>query len=140
MWFNFDTSTPGIIFIRLLDCFKGDIDVRKIAEHIIDNAKHSNKDSFQEQQTRFTCRFIPISCLSKASGNLSELDRLIKPIITRFLENVVEEKKKESEAESTVHVCFSMCIEFKNKTNAKVKKLEMVSLIMDTLKSEKDRI
>jgi len=137
MWYNFDTSIPGIIFIRLLDCFKGEIDVRRIAEHIIENAKSSGKGSFQEQQTRFTCRFIPISCLSKASGNSAEMDRLIKPIITKFLENAVEETKKESEDKSNVHVCFSMSIEFKNKTNAKVKKLEMITLIMDLLKNEK---
>ena len=78
IWFNFDTGTPGIVFIKLLDCFKGLLDINRLAAYVIANASSAEPDG---TQSRFICRFLPISCLCKASGNIGELNRLIKPVI-----------------------------------------------------------
>ena len=46
VWFNFDTTTPGIIFIKMLDCFQGHIDVNRLSNHILNQAKlDKNKES-----------------------------------------------------------------------------------------------
>jgi hypothetical protein len=34
IWFNFDTSSPGVIFVKLHDCMKELVDVHKLSEHM----------------------------------------------------------------------------------------------------------
>ena len=71
---------------------------------------------------------------------MAELTRLLKPLITEFFDKLLnqkikdqERKRKEREAEKgeveaeakqpeSVHIAFSYCIEYKNKTNGKVKR------------------
>ena len=79
MWFNFDSQTPGVIFIKLHEALKDVIDVHAISEHLI-----SNPDMFN---ARFAYRFLPISVACKASGNMDEFDRQVEPLVIQFVKD-----------------------------------------------------
>ena len=85
--------------------------------------------------TRFAYRFVPISLITKASGNLDEFKRLTNPIIENFMLNqkrrVIEENVKNEVEKSEAH--FSWCIEFKNRNNAKIKRPEFIDLLNQML-------
>jgi hypothetical protein len=83
MWFNFQTNTPGVIFIKVHEAVKDLICVHKIIEYLMENP--------EKLSARFALRFIPISLACKASGNIDEFERLTKPIIDDF----VLQRKKE---------------------------------------------
>ena len=59
----------------MLDIFKGLIDIHKISEYVISEVQNGNMSA------RFICRFIPVSFLSKASGNMDEFRRMVTPVI-----------------------------------------------------------
>ena len=75
VWYCFDTGTPGVIFIKMLDCFKPHIDIHKISEFVLSEVQKG------EVSARFICRCIPVSFLCKASGNNDEFKRLATPVI-----------------------------------------------------------
>ena len=35
IWYNYSTGTNGVIFIKMLDCFKGLIDIQALVEYIV---------------------------------------------------------------------------------------------------------
>ena len=35
VWFNYDTGTPGVIFVKILDCFKELIDIHALSQYIM---------------------------------------------------------------------------------------------------------
>jgi hypothetical protein len=57
MWYTFDLSTPGVIFIKLVDCLREHVDIFKISEAIMAHLGEG------EPLTRFTCRLIPVHLL-----------------------------------------------------------------------------
>jgi len=113
IWFNFPTGTTGVIFIRLLDIFKPLIDVNRLANHIIDSILKEEEGEEQQFHTRFTCRFIPIQFMMKASNNLAEFNRLLEPAISNFVANKVQESREKGSARCR----FSWCVEFKSRNN-----------------------
>ena len=40
IWFNFNTNTPGVIFIKLHDCMKPHIDVHALSDHLMSEPQH----------------------------------------------------------------------------------------------------
>ena len=52
------------------------IDAHKLMEHLVTQ---------DDLQARFAYRFLPISIACKASGNLEEFKRLVRPLIVEFL-------------------------------------------------------
>jgi hypothetical protein len=79
VWYAFDTGTPGVIFIKMLDCFKLHIDIHKISDFVVSEVQKG------EVSARFICRFIPVSFLCKASGNSDEFKRLATPVIQNLI-------------------------------------------------------
>jgi len=67
IWFNYDTGTVGVIFVKLLPCFTKLIDVHRIMDYIIKVIQEGEDD--HNISTRFICRMLPIDFLCKASGN-----------------------------------------------------------------------
>lgn len=55
------------------EAIKEIIDVQHISEYLMNNLDKCN--------TRFAYRFMPVSLLSKASGNIEEFKRMALPII-----------------------------------------------------------
>ena len=82
-------------------------------------------------RARFTARFIPISFMIKASGNLEEFKRQMQPTLKNFLTKLFSKKKSDDE-----RIHFSWNLEFKNRNNQKVKKNEILDAIKDVLEFE----
>ena len=82
-------------------------------------------------RARFTARFIPISFMIKASGNIEEFKRQSQPVIKNFIKNILSKKKADDE-----RLSFSWNLEFKNRNNQKVKKSEMLEAIKDVMEFE----
>mmetsp|Transcript_6524 Transcript_6524/g.10484 ORF Transcript_6524/g.10484 Transcript_6524/m.10484 type:complete len:231 (+) Transcript_6524:120-812(+) len=80
IWFNFDTGTRGVVFIKMHEKVKSTLDVIKLATYIISQVQSADSDSC----SRFICRFIPIQMLCKASGNIDQFKKQIRPIIREF--------------------------------------------------------
>ena len=117
MWYNFDTGTPGIVFIKLNEAFHQHVDVRLLSKFILNQIKKG------EYASKFTCRMVPTSVLCKASGNIAEFQRLIRPVITEVLTELMEQGASG----------FSFCVEYKNKNNAKIKRQEYLDAIREIM-------
>ena len=94
-----------------------------LSEYIWENRDQIN--------TRFAYRFVPISLITKASGNIEEFIRLANPIISDFMkkqkQKVIDQNKTNEIEISDAH--FSWCIEFKNRNNAKIKRPEFIDVL-----------
>jgi len=73
IWFNYPTNSPGVIFIKMHEAFKEIISVVEISEYLMTNLDKCN--------SRFAYRFMPVTLLCKASGNIEEFKRMALPII-----------------------------------------------------------
>ena len=77
IWFNYPTNSPGVIFIKMHEAVKDMINVQVISEYLMNNLEKCN--------SRFAYRFMPVSLLCKASGNLDEFKRMAQPIVQTFI-------------------------------------------------------
>ena len=60
---------------------------------------------------------LPVSVLCKASGNMAEYKRLLKPPLLQLLKDRTSNAIKMQNNFKEIRVSFSYCIEFKNKNN-----------------------
>ena len=78
IFFIFETGTPGVVFIKLLEDFKQHIDVNLLGMSIIKEAAEK-----RESNTRFAFRFIPVDLMCKA-GKFEDFKKMAEPIILKY--------------------------------------------------------
>ena len=99
------------MFIKLHESMKEYIDVQHISEYLMTN--------LDKCQVRFAYRFMPVSLLCKASGNIDEFKRMAKPIVQKFVHDRKQAVIDENVAKGTsnTRANFSWCVEFKARNN-----------------------
>lgn len=119
VWYNFTTGTQGIVFIQLHEALKEHISIFKVIEHLIEKG---------EFNTRFTCRFIPILTMTKASGNLDEFRRLTEQSVKSYIDTNFANGSH-----------FSWCLEYKCKNNQKIRRQEYLDILKEYIDAVKDQ-
>ena len=71
---------------------------------------------------------------------MDELNRLLNPIINKFVKDVVNHKLKQQPESKEPHIAFSFCVEYKNKNNGKINKSEVIQVIFDSINKAKNEM
>jgi hypothetical protein len=112
IFFVFDMSVPGVVFIKLVDWMRPHIDVKRVGQAIVEQVVES-----KEALTRFACRFMPVDILCKA--NLEDFKKFATPAIERVF----------NEASGADAKSILWCMEFKRRNNDKVLRKDYFDLL-----------